>query len=309
MNPAYVLLPLILYIGGYFLDLKDIKKNSVPILLSISIGVASKILFVGLILQSVVPGPLSWVVACVIGQIDPGATIFFRRMRPQQIGDDYKTISGAMSSFDDPCTVLISLFILPFALTLPFQFEINYFVGNVIIVLGLVGFSFIVSERVKFVIVTCFLLLSSFIKSTVGAAVLGVCIKPKIIVGTHTFEHLVHRLVPILFFITFVCVLFSLKIVPTTFEIYFGVSAALLIFLSQIVTGQWIGRYAKLPVYERWLFSFDQFNGITSSTLALFFAPLFPQIIPITVVAIVTVGIIYLMVNWTYKNMFSYIAL
>lgn len=300
MNPAFILLPIALYLGGYFLDLDEVKKNSRSILVSITVGVAFKIISVGLLLQIFFPFELSWILACIIGQIDPGATLFFRTLRPKISSPKYETLSGAMSSFDDPMTAVIALVLLPIIIGIPAQLSlVNYFV-NFSIVFAIVLVATKIHPKIHAALVFIFLAFGSALQTTISAGVLGLLLKPTTLFNRYDFNKLAERAVPILFFLSIFAVAISLRSIPTASHIIMGVIAGVLMHLTQIITGQLVGKFAGLKSFERGLFCIDQFNGITSCTLALFFAPLYPEIIPITLSAIVTVAILYIVLNIGY---------
>jgi hypothetical protein len=301
MNPAFVLLPIVLYLGGYFLDFEEIKKHKVSIILAITVGVAVKIIAVGLILQLFFPGATSWIIACIVGQIDPGATLFFRNFRPDSISIEYETLSGSMSAFDDPMTALIALLILPTMLGMPSQLQLTTYLTNLALVGILIVLTISLSSRVKTVAVSSFLVFSSFLQATVSAGLLGVFIKPDKITKHISFKTVAEKSIPVLFFISIILIVTSLNQIPNTTQIIHGVVAGVLMYGAQMIVGKVIGQLSQLSPQESNLFALDQFNGITSSTLALLFAPLVPEIVPITIAAMTTVGLLYLICNGLFK--------
>ena len=297
MYPALILMPIILYLGGYFIDFDELRENKVSILLAITVGAVTKILFVGFVLQFIHPGIESWILATIVGQIDPGAMLFFRNLRPFELSKKYTAISGSMSAFDDPATALIALSIIPAVIQLPSDIGLAHY-GMSFFMLGLfVFFGFFIFTKSKALVVFSFLSVSFLTRVALSAGILGLLIKPKTIFGKFSFAVLADRAVPILFFASLILVVVSIRTVPTATEIYIGICTGILVFISQILTALWVGTITGLKKIELGYLALDQFNGITSSTLALHFSLFFPSVIPITFISILTIMMVYVVSN------------
>lgn len=110
-----ILLAAGLYGSTYGINITKFKKNIGLIIKAITIGVVLKALVVGTLFFLIFQNPFGFIFGIVVAQIDPLSTAAL--MRGNRISKNAQSILRAWSSFDDPMTVILSLY-APVAVTL-----------------------------------------------------------------------------------------------------------------------------------------------------------------------------------------------
>jgi hypothetical protein len=230
--------------------------------------------------------PLAFLLGMIVAQIDPLSVSYLVDKKGSQFSSAGRTVLRAWSSFDDPMTVLLALYVfLPFALGTAFdlgtyttQFGYNLLFAVV----------FFTASRF---IPSWMLLLPAFLVAIpfqlmLGIALCGFFIRPPL-----------DRVLPPLITIAYLCaaailgmlVVFDLELL--TLGVLLGVAA----FVSQIIATRLVA--GELPRSDRMFLSVAQYNGITSVILALVVGAMFSEVITIVAMAVIAINTIYLLTN------------
>ncbi len=102
------LLALGLYSSTFGIVIKEARQHLGLILTAITVGVIIKAIIIGGILALVFHDPVFMLFGIVVAQIDPLSTSAL--MHGSRLSAKAKTILAAWSSFDDPVTVILSLY-------------------------------------------------------------------------------------------------------------------------------------------------------------------------------------------------------
>jgi NhaP-type Na+/H+ or K+/H+ antiporter len=106
---AFTLLAIGLYSGTYGIEPADTLRDGRLILTAVTVGVVVKALLIGGLLVLAFQNPIFWVLAIAVAQVDPLAVAAL--MSDSRMSPRVKTILAAWSSFDDPITVLLAIYL------------------------------------------------------------------------------------------------------------------------------------------------------------------------------------------------------
>lgn len=307
-----VLLATGLYSSTYGISLKEARIHVRLILKAITVGVILKAFVVGTVMSYILQSPFGYILGIIVAQIDPLATAAL--MKEDRISKPAQSILRAWSSFDDPMTVIMSLYVpVAIAFIAGTHWEpirgtaqdvglagyllttgINLlFAGGVFVLWRLMkrhskATSYAVVALVALGMYGLFvgaLSIAVYYFWMLGIAVLGLFMRPPI---QKAIDHTLHWALSI------AAVLLGILLINGV-NIWTGVALGVTIYLAQIFVGFLLTR--KLPGRDRWHIAFAQQNGITAIILALLFETYYPGTVAIAGPAIIVVNTIHAVAN------------
>ena len=291
---TYALLAVGLYGSVYGIHLEELQNHTKIVLQAVTIGVLLKTVVIGLALYLVTKKPVAFLIGLAVAQIDPLSVANLLQGGPSKLSSRAKTILGAWSSFDDPMTVLLSIYALYFFLPHTatgnlLEFVAPFFIGlaqNFLFVLV----TYLIYKYLKqnstammLLLVACFIAAVAF-QWMLGIAIIGLFLRPEI-----------KRLPTIISAAFYIAVLLlGFLLVNGVFWLE-GLALGVGAILAQIVIGLWLTR--DLPRNERLYLAFAQQNGITAMILALFFEKDLAGTVGIVAPAIIFINMGYYFFN------------
>jgi len=309
-----LLLAVGLYASTYGIELKEARKHLKIILSAVTIGVVLKAAIIGGSLALLFHDPFFLVIGIAVAQIDPLSVATL--MKGSRMSPKAKTILASWASFDDPVTVILSLY-APLLITQLFGMDLGSITGNsstsanllayvreLGLNLGLAAQAFCLYTVIRF-----------YTKNIAAWLAAGVSLAIYALLAI-TFS------VSVLYFMMLGIALIGLflrppkidKFIDSTIKWALGAAALLLGFLLvggiNIWTGLALGLAAYcsqiivgflltlgLPKKDRWHIAFAQQNGITAIILALLFEPIHHGTVAIVAPAIIVINGLHGMVN------------
>lgn len=98
------------------IDFTELWRNRRTVLLALTLGVLAKVVFIAAVMLLLYPEPASLVLGVAVAQIDPLAVAAAQRRR--RMSESAKAVLNAWAAFDDPVTVLLTVYLSMFALRL-----------------------------------------------------------------------------------------------------------------------------------------------------------------------------------------------
>ncbi len=307
-----VLLATGLYSSTYGISIKEARQHLRLILKAITIGVILKAFLVGTVMSYILQSPFGYILGIIVAQIDPLATAAL--MKGNRMSKPAQAIMRAWSSFDDPMTVIMSLYVpVVIAIVAGTQWEpirgtaqdvglagyllttgVNLlFAGGVFVLWRLMkrhskATSYAVVALVALGMYGLFvgaLSIAVYYFWMLGIAVLGLFMRPPI---QKVIDHTLHWALSI------AAVLLGILLINGA-DIWTGMALGISIYLAQIFVGFLLTR--KLQGRDRWHISFAHQNGITAIILALLFETYYPGTVAIVGPAIIVVNTIHVVAN------------
>lgn len=302
-----------LYASTYGIDLREARTHLKLIVSAVTVGVLLKALIIGGSLALIFQDPFFLILGVTVAQIDPLSVAAL--LKDNRMSVKAKTILASWASFDDPITVILSLY----APLLVMQFTD--------IELGLIGGQTATSGLSSYIVelglnlglavqVFClYTVIRYYAKQITAWIALGLSM------AIYTLLAIAFS-ISVLYFMMLGIALVGLFLRPPSFEKYIdmaikwalGLAAILLGFLlvtginlwagaalgvaaycSQIIVGFLLTK--SLPRKDRWHIAFAQQNGITAIILALLFEPIHPGTVGIVAPAIIVVNGLHSVVN------------
>jgi NhaP-type Na+/H+ or K+/H+ antiporter len=287
-----ILVDIILAVGLYGavfgIDINEFKKNFKFIFNIVTIGVIFKVLFVGSIMYIFTNNPLSFLLATVIAQIDPVSVASLDNAK-SKLSEKGKTILRAWAAFDDPITVVLAISISMIILSIQNSpLDILYNELRNILFASIIYIIYIIkTEKNNFFL--NLLLLISFIVSIyfelfLAIAIIGLFLRPKLFF----LDKIIYILFLIVSFIIGILINNGVNILD-------GIILGILTIIAQTVTTFILGK--TLIQYDKYRLSLAQQSGITAITLSLFLSIKHDNIISTIIVAIITINILYIILN------------
>lgn len=308
-----ILLATGLYASTYSIDLQEARGHFKLILGAVTVGVILKAIIIGGSLALIFQDPFFLLLGIIVAQIDPLSVAAL--MKGSRMSTKAKTILAAWSSFDDPITVILSLY----APLLVMQFtdleigmisgqsssaSLTSYIVELGINLGLAAQAFCLYTVIRY-----------YSKQISAWIALGVSMAIYVLLAV-AFS------ISVLYFMMLGTALIGLFLRPPKLDKYIdgaikwalGLAALLLGFLlinginigagialgvaaysAQIIVGFLLTK--RLPSKDRWHIALAQQNGITAIILALLFEPIHPGTVAIVAPAIVVINILHSTVN------------
>jgi len=229
-----------------------------------------------------------------VAQIDPLAVANLLTGDSTHLSDRARTILSAWSSFDDPMTVLLSIYALYFFV--PHSSSGNLLGALSPFLIGLAqnllfaGLVFWLSRQFKrnnnlltLLLAICFLI-AVYFKWMLGIALIGLFLRPDL-----------KRLPDLISAAFYIAILLLGFLLVNGINWLTGLILALAALFSQVFVGFLLTR--NLPRMERLYLAFAQQNGITAMILALLFEAELPETVSVVAPAILFINMGYYLIN------------
>jgi NhaP-type Na+/H+ or K+/H+ antiporter len=298
------LLAIGLYASTYEISLLEARRNLKVILAAVTVGVLAKAVLIGGLMVLLFRDPRFWVLGIAVAQIDPLSVSAL--MRDSRMSQRAKTILAAWSSFDDPMTVLLVLYVpaligqpkLPSATLIsglgnwdyPVSLAIN--VGFALAVGGLwwlarrkLASSLVVAIVGYLLAVLSFAVAVGFLLM-LELALAGLLVRPQRL----------DRLLSWIARFAFAAATLILGVLLTDgIDLVRGAALGTATFVAQLIVGSALTR--RLPRMDRLHLVCAQQNGITAIILALLLEQVYPGTVGVIAPAIITTNVLYVLAN------------
>jgi len=291
---TYALLAIGLYGSVYGIHLEELRNHRKIVLQAVTVGVLLKTVIIGLALYLVTRDAVAFLLGLTVAQIDPLSVANLLKDGASRLSARARTILSAWSSFDDPMTVLLSIYALYFFLPhngtgdlfgsiLPFFFGLA---KNLLFVLVTYLLHRYLKENAMaqmLLLLACFIIAVTF-QWMLGIAIIGLFLRPRL--------DKLSLIISTAFYIAVLLLGFLLVNGVYWFQ---GLALGIGAILAQILVGLLLTR--NLPRNERLYLAFAQQNGITAMILALFFEKDLPTTVGVVAPAIIFINLSYFLFN------------
>jgi NhaP-type Na+/H+ or K+/H+ antiporter len=301
-----------LYSSTYGIAIKEFKIHLGLILRAITIGVFLKAFIIGSVMSLILRDPFGFILGIIVAQIDPLATA--RLMRGNRMTKKAKSILAAWASFDDPMTVIVSLY-APVAVALItgvawkpvtgtmqdvgvagylIETGVNLlFAGGIFLLWKLMKRHSKASNYVVVVLVALgiygllvgALSIAVYYFWMLGIAVIGLFLRPPIEKAIDFSLHWALSMAAVLLGILMI----------NGINVWGGLALGFAAYSAQIIVGLLMTK--KLRLKDRLHISFAQQNGITAMILALLFETYYPGTVAVVAPGIITVNVLHTVAN------------
>ncbi len=308
------LLAIGLYASTYGIDLREARKHLKIIASAVTIGVLMKAAIVGGSLTLLFGDPYFLILGVIIAQIDPLSVA--NLMGGDRMSAKAKTILASWASFDDPITVILSLYapllvaqltgadldsvagdldtsgnLIAYAQTLGFNLLLACSALGLWLVIrryahrarGWLAFALTTSV---YVVLAAAFSLSILHFLMLGIALIGLFLRPPKI------EQYMGRAIS---WALLAAALMLGFLLVGGIDFWKGIALGTVAYIAQIIVGALLTR--GLPKKDRWHIALAQQNGITAIILALLFEPSHPGTVAIIAPAIVTINGLHWFMN------------
>lgn len=308
------LLAIGLYASTYGIDLKEARKHLRIILSAVTFGVVLKAAIIGGILAFVFRDPFFFVLGIAVAQIDPLSVAGL--MKGNRMSAKAKTILASWASFDDPVTVILSLY-APLLLVQFTGIELGSITGNsdthanllsyveeLGLNLGLAAQAFCLYTVIRYYakhisawlafgvsLATYALLAVAFSVSLLYFMMLGIALVGLFLRPPKLDKALDHA---VAWALGGAAVMLGFLLIDGV-NVWAGLALGVAAYGAQVVVGALLTR--GLPRKDRWHIAFAQQNGITAIILALLFEPIHPGTVAIVAPAIIVINGLHHLVN------------
>lgn len=306
------LLAIGLYASTYGIVLHEARRHLRIILSAVTFGVVLKAALIGGSLWFVFDDPVFLLFGVMVAQIDPLSVAGL--MSGERMSPKAKTILASWASFDDPITVILSLYapIVAGAIAgvdmpslidgqnMPLVTYGKELLYNLALAAGVLGIWLLARRGAArsypvilggLVVIECVLLATSLSLATVfsmmlGIALIGLFLRPRIISG------IIDQAIPWALRIAALLLGFLLL---EGIQLWKGIALGAASYVAQIIVG-WLLTYG-LPGNDRWHIALAQQNGITAIILSLLFEPVYPGTVAIVAPAILVINSLHFVCN------------
>jgi NhaP-type Na+/H+ or K+/H+ antiporter len=288
----HTLLAIGLYGSVYGIDNSLIKGNRQIIFNAITIGVFLKTIIIGGLVWLSTQNIYAFILGVVVAQIDPLSVAAIGKNK--QLSERGNTILSAWSSFDDPMTIILSIY-LGNLLTdntknLNFDLTKGYFI-NLILNFSFAFIIFLahkVTKKIKYfdyILIIISFALAVYLNYMLAIAIIGLFLRPY-------FNSYIDKTINVAFIASLLILGYLLS---NGINLKTGILLGFSAVIAQIIVG-FILTY-KLERNDRIYLAIAQQNGITAIILALMFEPMFSGTVGIVAPAILTINILYAINN------------
>jgi NhaP-type Na+/H+ or K+/H+ antiporter len=301
-----------LYSSTFGIAINEFRQHFGLILRAITIGVFLKAFIIGSAMSLVLRDPFGFILGVIVAQIDPLATA--RLMRGNRMTKKARAILGAWASFDDPMTVIMSLY-APVAVALItgaawrpvsgsmqdvgltgylLETGVNLlFAGGIFVLWKLMKRHSRASNYVVVVLIALgiyglligALSIAVYYFWMLGIAVVGLFLRPPIEKAIDFSLHWALSMAAVLLGILMI----------NGINVWGGVALGFAAYSAQIIVGLLMTK--RLRLKDRLHISFAQQNGITAMILALLFETYYPGTVAIVAPGIITVNVLHVVAN------------
>jgi NhaP-type Na+/H+ or K+/H+ antiporter len=301
-----------LYSSTFGISIAEARAHVKLILQAITVGVILKALIIGAIMSLILQSPFGFILGIVVAQIDPLSTATL--MKGNRMSKRAQAILGAWSSFDDPMTVIMSLYAplviaavtgadwRPIHGTMQAAGISGYLLEtgiNVLFATGIFAIWRLMKRHSKatnylviaLVAVGMYGLLVGALSIAVyyfwmlGIALLGLFMRPPI---EKAISHALHWALSLAAVLLGILLINGINLWP-------GVALGVAAYVSQIAVGMLLTK--KLPMRDRLHIAFAQQNGITAIILALLFESYYSGTVAIVAPAIIAINTVHAVAN------------
>jgi len=308
-----ILLAAGLYSSTYGISIKEARAHVGLIIRAVTIGVFLKALLIGTVLSLVLHSAVGFIFGIIVAQIDPLSTVALtsnNRMSPKA-----QTILRAWAAFDDPMTVILSLYapaviaattgvtwqpirgtmqetgvvgyLLETGINVAFAFGVfvlwrllkRHSKSSNYVVMGLVALG-------MYAVLAGALSVAVYFFWMLGVALLGLFMRPPI-------QEFLDRVV---YWALGIAAILLGILVAGGMDIGKGLVLGIAAYSSQIVVGMLLTR--SLGMRDRLHIAFAQQNGITAIILALLFEVYYPGTVAIVAPAILVINGVHMLANY-----------
>lgn len=286
---TYALLAIGLYGSVVSIDRGVLRENRRIVLQAVTAGVLLKAAIIGGVVYLVLRDNIAFLLGLAVAQIDPlsVAAILHKQNR---ISERARTILAAWSSFDDPMTVILSVYLLVLLApgadaVVPLEAFLVSFAANLVFAAcAYLLHRMIHDVRWRYVLLIACFAVAIWFQLMLGIAIIGLFLRPPI------------KVLPKIVTGSFYLALFLLGLI-----LAHGISIEVgLVVAVGAVLAQGIAAFlltTKLPTQDRLYLAFAQQNGITAIILALLFETERPGIVAIIAPAILGINLIHYVTN------------
>ncbi len=295
------LINFILSIGLYAsvsdINIESLRDDKKVVVKAVTIGVLLKVAIIFLITHFIfsVPSIEALILAIIVAQIDPLSVSAILDRENNSLSKRADTIIRAWSSFDDPITAILAIFIAATYLDHSGGYSSNIITILALLltccIIGILYYKKKFSSRAQLTLFAVFLILATVYQQFFVIALSALFIRTEII------RNIIKKIVPFLY--NFSIILMGMKLVEGINISYAMVLAGAAI-CSQIIVGYMMT--STLPVTDRWFISFSQQNGLTAIVLSLLLLKFDPQLTSIVAPAILIINIMHMIFNTIINN-------
>jgi hypothetical protein len=286
----YALLAIGLYGAVAGINIQEFHVHKSLIFRAVTFGVLLKSVIIGSILWFIFQTPYAFLFGVIVAQIDPLSVAHLLENKSSAFSASGRTILRAWSSFDDPMTVLLALYVfLP--IVIGQNFSLDAYFGQLLANLFFAGILSMLAKPLhrngtKLILLSACMIIAIPFKLMLGIALVGLFLRPTIT----SLERIVH-----------ICFLIAATILGTlvTFEIsslLTGIVLGVAAYAAQYLVTYIVA--PKLHGSDKQFLALAQFNGITSIILALIIAQFVLQTISVIAAAVVTINLLYYLCNY-----------
>jgi len=308
------LLAIGLYSSTYGIDLKEARQHLKIIVSAVTVGVVLKAAIIGGSLAVLFQDPFFLILGVAVAQIDPLSVASL--MKGNRMSTKAKTILASWASFDDPVTVILSLY-APLLVAQMTGLQLGAITGsadlhgnliayirelglNLLLAGGVLALWLVIRYYAKrayawlafgLAAVIYVLLAAAFSVSVLYFMMLGIAL-----IGLYLRPPKVAKLIDhaVVWAFCAAAVLLGLLLIGGV-DIWKGVVLGATAYFAQVIVGFLLTR--SLPKKDRWHIAFAQQNGITAIILALLFEPLHHGTVAVVAPAIIVINGMNWLVN------------
>lgn len=264
---AYTLLAIGLYGSVSVINVGELRANRGIVFRAITIGVLVKPIIAGTIFYMFIQNKIAYLFGVAVAQIDPLPTAALLNRKDSPLSERAKAILGAWSSFDDPMTVLISLYFFafivpsenhPMAITMSF---IKHIGADIVLASGVYFIWRVIKKYqwLQYVLLIAAIAVSAYFHLMLGIAIIAIFLRPYL-------SDMMPRITDAAYYISLMLIGLVLKHGVSVTQ---GLALSFAIVISQMIVGMWLT--AGLDKKERISLALAQQNGLTAIILALLF--------------------------------------
>jgi len=303
---AYLLLAIGLYGATYGIDLHQAAKDRNIIIAAVTVGVIVKAVLIGVTLALAWQNPLFLILGVAVAQVDPLSVAAL--MSDQRMSIRARNVLAAWSSFDDPFTVILSIYAAAVAVNtfgignhpptndnpaLIYALDLG---GNIALAGIAYGIWKLIGNRpvLQYAALLAFLAVAVTTGWMLAIAIIGLFARPR-----HLNAAIGHITQAALYTATIGLGFLLIDGV----QIWQGLTLGATAYLAHIAVAAILTR--GMPRPDRWHLALAQQNGITAIILALTLQIQFDQAVGVIAPAIITVNLIHTVANHLYDRRHS----
>jgi len=303
ISPLFIsaLLAIGLYAAATGIDIHEARKDKKLILSAITIGVLAKALIIGVICSLLISSPLGLIAGVIYSQIDPLSVAAMQHT--SRMSTRAKHTIHAWATFDDPVSVLLARYILPFAVAALGSSALSSMVGGLIdwviqLLLNLLlGFAAFIIWRLirghryasyfETGLLIAALLLAIGSGLLLAVAIIGLFLRP-------ISELHINKIV----LLAYACAVFLIGTLLTgTINLGLGIIIGIIAYATHYIVSEVLTRWQGLNSRDRLHIGLGQQSGLTACNLIILFATVAPTVIAICIPALVVINLLHLTAN------------